>query len=146
MSGWSTLYSWNDFKHESILITLLILHSIKSRSSSTIWYSFSFIEAIQGVVKGDRTWQVAFGSGFKVRRSFLFREHRSAARRPAVSSGCSRFSRHSPRSPSLTSVASLLAFKLHSATAPFGGRSRISSGSMVLGNTLLDRRRGPWTQ
>ena len=34
-------------------------------SSSTVWYSFSFVEAVQGVRKGDAVWQIGFGSGFK---------------------------------------------------------------------------------
>lgn len=41
------------------------LHWYGNTSSSTIWYSFSFIESIQGVAKNERVWQVAFGSGFK---------------------------------------------------------------------------------
>ncbi|KAK2077855.1 hypothetical protein QBZ16_003723 [Prototheca wickerhamii] len=34
-------------------------------SSSTIWYSFGYCEAVPGVQRGERVWQVAFGSGFK---------------------------------------------------------------------------------
>ena len=34
-------------------------------SSSSTWYAWSFIETEQGVKKGDRLWQLAFGSGFK---------------------------------------------------------------------------------
>eukprot|EP00891_Asterochloris_glomerata_P003272 jgi/Astpho2/3272/e_gw1.00053.8.1_t len=34
-------------------------------SSSSIWYVLSNIESTQGVRKGDRVWQIAFGSGFK---------------------------------------------------------------------------------
>ncbi|GAB4815153.1 hypothetical protein N2152v2_002199 [Parachlorella kessleri] len=34
-------------------------------SSSTVWYSFGFIESVQGVRRGDVVWQVGFGSGFK---------------------------------------------------------------------------------
>ena len=72
------------------------------RSSSTIWYSFSFIESIQGVSKGDRTWQVAFGSGFKV-RSFL-----SAAGATAPSCG----PLHLIAAPMLTPTQSLMPHSL----------------------------------
>jgi 3-ketoacyl-CoA synthase len=34
-------------------------------SSSSIWYVLAFIETFRGVERGDRVWQLAFGSGFK---------------------------------------------------------------------------------
>lgn len=34
-------------------------------SSSSIWYVLAFIETFRGVKKGDRIWQLGFGSGFK---------------------------------------------------------------------------------
>jgi 3-ketoacyl-CoA synthase len=34
-------------------------------SSSSIWYILANIEATTGVKRGDRVWQIAFGSGFK---------------------------------------------------------------------------------
>lgn len=34
-------------------------------SSSTVWYSFGFVESVQGVKKGEIVWQIGFGSGFK---------------------------------------------------------------------------------
>jgi 3-ketoacyl-CoA synthase len=34
-------------------------------SSSSTWYAWAFIESEQGVRRGDRLWQLAFGSGFK---------------------------------------------------------------------------------
>jgi 3-ketoacyl-CoA synthase len=34
-------------------------------SSSTVWYSFGFVESVQGVKTGDIVWQIGFGSGFK---------------------------------------------------------------------------------
>jgi 3-ketoacyl-CoA synthase len=41
------------------------LHWYGNTSSSTVWYSFGFIETAQGVARGARVWQVGFGSGFK---------------------------------------------------------------------------------
>ena len=32
-------------------------------SSSTVWYSFGFVESVQGVKKGDVVWQVGGGGG-----------------------------------------------------------------------------------
>ncbi|KAK9917836.1 hypothetical protein WJX75_008739 [Coccomyxa subellipsoidea] len=34
-------------------------------SSSSTWYAWSYVETFQGVKKGDRLWQLSFGSGFK---------------------------------------------------------------------------------
>eukprot|EP00884_Botryococcus_braunii_P014067 jgi/Botrbrau1/22661/Bobra.0132s0007.1 len=34
-------------------------------SSCSTWYAWSYIETEQGVKKGDRLWQLGFGSGFK---------------------------------------------------------------------------------
>ena len=34
-------------------------------SSSSIWYVLANIESRKGVRRGDRVWQIAFGSGFK---------------------------------------------------------------------------------
>jgi 3-ketoacyl-CoA synthase len=34
-------------------------------SSSTVWYSFGFVESVQGVKRGELVWQIGFGSGFK---------------------------------------------------------------------------------
>jgi 3-ketoacyl-CoA synthase len=41
------------------------LHWFGNTSSSTVWYSFGFVESFQGVRRGDLVWQIAFGSGFK---------------------------------------------------------------------------------
>eukprot|EP00877_Chromochloris_zofingiensis_P006813 jgi/Chrzof1/2385/Cz11g13060.t1_LCKAS7[v5.2] len=35
-------------------------------SSPSIWYELAYIESKNGVQKGDKVWQLAFGSGFKV--------------------------------------------------------------------------------
>mmetsp|Transcript_7761 Transcript_7761/g.20671 ORF Transcript_7761/g.20671 Transcript_7761/m.20671 type:complete len:559 (-) Transcript_7761:702-2378(-) len=34
-------------------------------SSSSIWYVLAYMESIEGVKRGDRIWQLGFGSGFK---------------------------------------------------------------------------------
>lgn len=34
-------------------------------SSSTVWYSFGYVESAHGVKRGERVWQIGFGSGFK---------------------------------------------------------------------------------
>jgi 3-ketoacyl-CoA synthase len=34
-------------------------------SSASLWYALGYIEAVQGVRRGDVVWQVGFGSGFK---------------------------------------------------------------------------------
>ncbi|CAK0756185.1 hypothetical protein CVIRNUC_002434 [Coccomyxa viridis] len=45
-------------------------------SSSSIWYVLACIETKQGVKRGDRVWQIAFGSGFKC-NSAVWRAMRS---------------------------------------------------------------------
>ena len=50
--------------------TNLINYSLMQRkygntSSSSIWYELNFIEKSHHVKKGERIWQIAFGSGFK---------------------------------------------------------------------------------
>jgi 3-ketoacyl-CoA synthase len=41
------------------------LYRYGNTSSASIWYILSHIEAKQGVKRGARVWQIAFGSGFK---------------------------------------------------------------------------------
>lgn len=41
------------------------LERFGNTSSSSIWYELAYLEANSKVRKGDRIWQIAFGSGFK---------------------------------------------------------------------------------
>ncbi|XP_073029083.1 3-ketoacyl-CoA synthase 20-like [Primulina eburnea] len=43
----------------------MTLYRFGNTSSSTLWYELAYLEAKGRISEGDKTWQIAFGSGFK---------------------------------------------------------------------------------
>ncbi|KAG9133813.1 hypothetical protein Leryth_026076 [Lithospermum erythrorhizon] len=53
------------FRDEEMEAPRMTLFRFGNTSSSTVWYEISYSEAKGRIKKGDRLWQMAFGSGFK---------------------------------------------------------------------------------
>eukprot|EP00889_Picochlorum_renovo_P008382 jgi/Picre1/35412/NNA_002874.t1 len=54
-----------ELTHDMVAPSRETLYRYGNISSSSIWYVLSNIETKKGVKKGERVWQIAFGSGFK---------------------------------------------------------------------------------
>jgi hypothetical protein len=51
--------------------------------SCSIWYELAYIESTAGLAKGQRVWQLAFGSGFKFNSAVLQANRRIVDRHAA---------------------------------------------------------------
>ncbi len=56
------------------------LYRFGNVSSTSIWYVLAYTESFRGVRRGERVWQLGFGSGFKVNSAVWVANRRNKVR------------------------------------------------------------------